>query len=448
MNTRRTAATALLTIAGLLLAGAAQAAPSGTPSYHARHAGADRYATSATIARAGSLGDSPTVYLASGLDFPDALAAGAAAGALGAPVLLVKQNDIPQPVKDELARRKPAQILLIGGTRALSAQVESGAAAYSGSVGRVSGSDRYGTAAELSRRQFTGSVSTVFVASGVNFPDALSAAAVAGAVDAPLLLTAKNHLPEATRGELARLAPGRVVVVGGTAAISDGVLSEIRSIAPAERVAGSDRFGTSVALATRFASSNAAYVASGTNFPDALSGAALAAQENAPVLLVPSKGGVPGSVCGWLKASHPTVVTALGGVAAVSDANLRSAALGCPAPATCNAGGAAGTNGSVSGPAGAAIVAAVKQADAAIAVGHGLGAPLEALAGAVSDMAGALPAGGCHDSTWFIQADLRQAIFDSSIFDRSVMSYQKARADLGPLLKAVNAATGSAHKLP
>lgn len=447
-KTRRSvasAATALVVATALVAAGPAQAV-----AYHARIAGPDRYSTSVQISRVGHPTGASTVYLANGEDFPDALASGAAAGSSGASVLLTQRNAIPDSVLAELRRLAPQQILLIGGEGALSATVESQASAIA-AVGRISGPDRYGTAAGLSRRVFP-TASTVYVASGVTFPDALSAAASAGHRDAPVLLTAPDRLPDATRGELERLKPTRVVVAGGSAAVSDAVLSEIRTISPSFRVEGDDRYATSVAIARdAFGSASAVFLASGTRFPDALSGAALAVLRGAPVILVPSSGAVPVSVCGGLLSLAPTAVTALGGEAAISETVLRDAALGCPAPAAgdrCTATGADGMDATAANAAAAAIVDAVRAVDQQIPVGFGLGAPMADLRAAVGDLGTAGVPDRCQDLLGLVEADLDQAIFDSSIFARSLASYRIARENLVPLLEMVNVAVGSSYELP
>ena len=90
---------------------------------HRRRAGIDRYATAAAISY-GSFAQTNTIYLATGANFPDALAAGAAAGRLGAPVLLVKQNCIPLDAMDEIQSLRPSRIVLLGGPTVISDQVK------------------------------------------------------------------------------------------------------------------------------------------------------------------------------------------------------------------------------------------------------------------------------------------------------------------------------------
>jgi acyl-CoA synthetase (AMP-forming)/AMP-acid ligase II len=158
-------------------------------------------------------------YVATGANFADALAAGGAARGRG-PVLLVRSDGIPDATATELARLRPRRIVVLGGTAVVAASVQTSLAAYTtGSVSRVGGADRYATAASLSQSTFAPGVPVVYVATGVNFADALSAAALG----APVLLARPTCLPASTKAELDRLGAERVVVLGGTAALSDDV---------------------------------------------------------------------------------------------------------------------------------------------------------------------------------------------------------------------------------
>jgi putative cell wall-binding protein len=152
---------------------------------------------------------------------------------------------------------------------------------------RLSGPSRYETAVAISRAGFAPGVPVAYVAAGTNFPDALGAAPAAALQGGPLLLTAGDALPAAVRAELVRLAPARIVVVGGANVVSPAVLSALEAIAPTTRVAGADRFETSrLVVADAYDSASIAYVATGLNFPDALTAAAAAAHLDGPVVLV------------------------------------------------------------------------------------------------------------------------------------------------------------------
>jgi len=194
-----------------------------------RISGANRFATSAAVS-AEVFKDADavsSVFVATGSNFPDALGAAAAAGYLGSPVLLV-DDTVPGPVAAELARLKPSKIYVVGGTNVVSNAVVAQLGIY-GSVERIAGNDRYGTSAQLSKKIFTdpATVSTAFVATGANFPDALGAAAAAGYLGGPVLLVTDVVVPGSVKTELGRLQPTLKYVVGGTAVIPNAVAAQL-----------------------------------------------------------------------------------------------------------------------------------------------------------------------------------------------------------------------------
>ncbi|HEX4897443.1 MAG TPA: cell wall-binding repeat-containing protein, partial [Candidatus Limnocylindrales bacterium] len=184
-----------------------------------RVAGADRYSTAVAISSTFAPGVS-AAYIAVGTDFPDALSGAAAAGVNRDPVLLVTPNSIPASVGAELTRLAPARIVILGGPGAVSAGVEAALDGYTtGPVQRLAGADRYATSAAISAATFTPGVPVAYVAVGSNFPDALAGAAAAGHVGAPVLLVKTDSIPGPIAAELARLAPGRIVVLGGPSVV-------------------------------------------------------------------------------------------------------------------------------------------------------------------------------------------------------------------------------------
>ena len=200
------------------------------------------------------------------------------------------------------------------------AQLESTPSLPGTQVVRLAGKDRYSTAAAISEVHSSG-VGTVFVATGTDYPDALSVAARAGSLDAPVLLTRPTSLPNATRQELTRLAPQRVVVVGGDSAVSPTVfdlIDEATGAATMTRWAGLDRYTTAAQVAADFGSADTVYVATGQNYPDALAGAARAGALDGPVLLVRADA-VPTATRSALSSLDPVEIRALGGPSAISD---------------------------------------------------------------------------------------------------------------------------------
>jgi len=179
-----------------------------------------------------------------------------------------------------------------GGTATASTHLADAAGPVSSvgiTVERMGGPDRYAVAIAVSRRAFPVRAPIVFVATGTNYPDALSAAPAAAKLGGPLLLTHPTGLSAAVRDEIKRLSPAKIVVAGGPAAVPDAVLASLRTLAPAVvRLGGADRYAVSRAIAdyARGTGSPFAYIATGANFPDALSAGSAAGHAGAPVVLV------------------------------------------------------------------------------------------------------------------------------------------------------------------
>ncbi|MFB2581854.1 cell wall-binding repeat-containing protein [Herbiconiux sp. P15] len=286
-----------------------------------RLGGPDRYAASAAISADTFGPEAAVAYIASGANYPDALSGSVAAGLAGGPVLLVTKDAVPGAVADELRRLQPKKIVILGGVNSVGAGVEQALGAFSPSVSRIGGADRYVVSAAISAQTFPGPdpVPVAYLASGENFPDALSGSARAGREGGPVLLTTKGIVPDAVRSELARLKPGAIVILGGENSISAAVADSLKPIAPVSRIGGADRYVVSAAIsATRFeAPSATVYVALGATFPDALSGSAAAVTSGAPVLLVTTDG-IPDPVRDEIRRLKPHRIVVLGGPNSVS----------------------------------------------------------------------------------------------------------------------------------
>jgi putative cell wall-binding protein len=289
-----------------------------------RLAGSDRYGTAAAVSSSMFGPGVPVAYVATGADFPDALAGAPAARVGNGPLLLVAPNLVPHPTAMELHRLRPGRIVVLGGTGAVSAEVLDSLRSYtSGAVTRVSGADRFATAASISAVTFATGPSVVFVTTGRNYPDALAAGAEAARQRAPILLVETDSVPDATADELARLQPSRIVVVGGPGAVSESVLTSLRSHAPTvERISGADRYATAVALSRTAHAANGpatVYIATGEAYPDGLSAGPVAGARSAPLLLV-APAWLPPSVAVELRRLDPTNIVFVGGPAAITDA--------------------------------------------------------------------------------------------------------------------------------
>ncbi len=210
--------------------------------------GPDRYVTAAQISATVFAPNAPIVYVASGQNFPDALAAGAVAARDEAPMLLVRENDIPGAAQNELERLNPSKIIVIGGPGVISQNVQNQLAGFlapGGTIQRLAGADRYATSAAISNASFPPKgPAVVYVATGSDFPDALSAGPVAGvmasaAVTGPhaaplLLLPETGTIPTSVRLEIQRLAPYKIVILGGPGAVSADMELQLDALAPPE----------------------------------------------------------------------------------------------------------------------------------------------------------------------------------------------------------------------
>ena len=289
-----------------------------------RIAGADRYATAAAVSSHAVQPGVEAVFVATGLDYPDALAGVAVAARLGAPVLLTLPGGVPAATLAELNRLRPRRLILLGGPGVVSDAVVHQVSPYTTEgVFRYGGADRYETAALVSANTFVPGGPVAYLVSGRTFADAVSAGPAAARDGGPVLLTDPVTLPAATATELSRLAPSRVVIVGGVGAVSAEVEAAVRAVVPAatvERLAGADRYATSAAVSATFApGAAAAFVATGTNFPDALAGGAAAGAIGGPMILT-TGGALPTSVSGELVRLAPRRAIILGGPTLVSEA--------------------------------------------------------------------------------------------------------------------------------
>lgn len=289
-----------------------------------RLSGTDRYATAAAVSRWAFAAGVPVAYVATGSSYPDALAGGPAAARGGGPMLLTTRDALPGATAAELERLRPAKIVVLGGTNAVSGAVAARLAGYAttGVVERLAGTDRYATAAAVSRATFATGVPVAYVATGTSFPDALSGGVAAGRQQGPVLLVSPASVPAATRAELDRLDPGRIVVLGGTNAVSPAVASALDAYTAGSvtRLSGIDRYATAIAVSKATTTTDAprtVYLATGASFPDGLGGTPVAARSGGPLLIVPPSG-LTAELSAELRRLNPPRVVILGGPSVVS----------------------------------------------------------------------------------------------------------------------------------
>lgn len=297
-----------------------------------RRFGADRVATAVDISTHTFNPGVDVAYVARADDFPDALAAGPVAGLGGRPILLSRTTELPAATAAELVRLRPGRIAVLGGPAAISdAVVEQLQALTVGSVTRMAGADRYATAAAIALDRFDGPIDTVFVATGTVFADALAGGPAAALHEAPVLLVDPDAIPEDTARALTALDPRRIVVFGGSTAVSDAVVGRLGDYARdgVTRYFGSTRYETAAVISTRAfepADVHTVYLATGDKFPDALAGTPAAVLDGAPLMLVTTDR-IPDAAKDEIARLGPGVIVLLGGTAVVGEAVADAAVL-------------------------------------------------------------------------------------------------------------------------
>lgn len=182
---------------------------------------------------------------------------------------------------------------------------------------RLYGATWWETPIALSRKTFPSGASTVVVASGETFPDALAGSPLATSKRAPLLLTKKKSLPAPVAAELKRLKPKNILVLGGPLAITDSTVNKLKSYGTVKRVAGKNLYETSTEIAGSWSTAPTVFVATGERFEDAMSLAAVASGRKAPMLLT-KRSSVPATTLKQLKRLKPSRVYLAGGPLAIS----------------------------------------------------------------------------------------------------------------------------------
>ncbi len=254
----------------------------GTKAGMERISGANRYETAVNVSKKGWK-KSDVAVIATGRNYPDALSATPLAHRNKAPLLLTDTNALPESVMKELDRLDVKQVVLVGGKSAITTNVEKQLKSLSITFKRISGSDRYETSVNVAKQ--LGKPEKAVVTTGAGFADALSIAPIAASLNMPILLTNKTSLPDSVENYVKTSSMNEFFVIGGTTAIPNSVA---KSLGKYVRISGNDRYETNSNVIHYFADKlNMAtpLIATGSNYPDALSGSALAASKGTPVFL-------------------------------------------------------------------------------------------------------------------------------------------------------------------
>jgi len=294
-----------------------------------RIAGVDRFDTANKIAKAG-WSSSHKVYLASADSYADALAGVPLAHIDNAPILLVRGKSVPKSVMDTIYNLGATSVTILGGTAAVSQEIEDELEEKNFFVHRIAGKNRYDTAWQIAHIILLCSdlpLSEMFIVSGENYPDALSIGPIAALKGAPIIYSnakgAKGfnniyavsygdgsysygssledtdwieHAINERGGTAIHLSDivNKVTIIGGEAAVGKNAMDELNNsgFESIERIYGASRYETSLMVTERYSDvfeTKGLAFATGENFPDALAGGVFAAKKSMPVILLNPK---------------------------------------------------------------------------------------------------------------------------------------------------------------
>lgn len=292
-----------------------------------RLGGSDRYATAALI---NNEMQSETLILVSGSDFADALSASGLVKNYNAEIHLVNRGDLDSNTIDSLNNNEFKRAIIVGGTTAVSSKIEDELIKKLGSenVERLGGLNRYETSAIVASKIINNSqygILNAFIATGKDFADALSVAPIAAYSGYPIILTPGDSLTQSSINVLNNEKVSFCYKIGGENVVSDKIDSLIgKESYYIERLGGSDRYETNKAVIGKFNfvhNSKSAYVVNGLDFPDALTGSVLAANNIAPIVLV-NNSNIKKSTKDIIDCFQVENLIALGGTTAVSNETM------------------------------------------------------------------------------------------------------------------------------
>lgn len=292
-----------------------------------RISGPSRYETAVAISKKG-WDKSDLIILSRGDLFPDALAGAPLSAKFNAPMLLTDSQLLNNSTRDEILRLKAKEAIVLGSEDALSQKVvedlESQCNIPNAKIHRIGGSTRYDTAALIASWLDKPTKQTAIIATGENFPDAISGASLATHEKMPILLVNTENIYPKTQEVLKNLNINKIIILGGNDVIPSGIEAWLnnKGYQTLARLSGDDRYLTSTAIAdygiSQKMSPKEIFFATGEDFPDALTAAPLAARLNQTLVLTRKKF-TPLSLYQWLDNHSFTNATFIGDKEAISD---------------------------------------------------------------------------------------------------------------------------------
>ena len=245
--------------------------------------GKDRYETSISISKEGWT-SSPTAIIASGENFPDALCSVPLAKKYNSPIFLSSKNGLSDNCKKQITKLGVKEIFIIGGTGVISENVENQLTTMGIKCNRLAGQDRYETSLKIADK--LENFNEVVISNGYGFADALSIAPIAAKKQIPIILSPKEALPDKVKNYLKEKSILKAYILGGTGVLSSNIEKDFSNTL---RLSGQNRYDTNISIIKNFSDElnlDKVFIAAGENFPDALSGSALASITSSPIMLI------------------------------------------------------------------------------------------------------------------------------------------------------------------
>lgn len=262
--------------------------------------GANRYETAVDIASRFNGDNVENVIIASGNDFPDALTGSILSKKLNAPILLADKSisgsmDSINYIKKHLCAK--GNIYILGGNASISEEYENQLKILGNyNIKRLEGKDRFSTNSTIISSANVEKGTPVIIVNGFNFADALSISNISASKGYPIIMSKSDKLTDKAREILKNIEPSQVFIVGGQSSINNTEICDIKDTikglddSKIIRIGGLNRYETSINICKYFdLKGDTVFIASGENFPDALSGSSLAAKLDAPVILTNGK---------------------------------------------------------------------------------------------------------------------------------------------------------------
>ncbi|CDI48828.1 cell wall-binding repeat-containing protein [Clostridium tetani] len=258
--------------------------------------GKDRFETSVKVGNKFRLENGEeklkNVIVSSAFGFADSLSGSILSKKLDAPIILTGNNESSSKEAIEYIKsnvEKNGNVYILGGIASVNSTVENTIKNNGYNIKRLSGQDRYGTCNSIVKEFGVKEGTPVVIVNGLNFADALSVSAPASIKGYPVLLSGNGALPEYAKSIIKTAKPSEVFIIGGEGALSKNIEDEVKKIHSSSkitRLSGKDRYETSLKVNKYFDNNETIIMASGINYPDALSGSALAGKLNASLLLI------------------------------------------------------------------------------------------------------------------------------------------------------------------